>query len=83
MMSLALAKCDGLVLSTKVMARLKAEISPAKMPFTNSAPLGCTLRRVKTLAIAEALKLSGCGMPSFSCKALLGLALSFKGKSFG
>jgi len=80
---LALAKCEGFVLSTKVMARLKAEMFPDKMPFTNSSALGCTFRLVNTLAIAETLKLSGCGMPSFSCKALFGLACSFKGKSFG
>ena len=82
-MALAFSRCSVLVLSISVIERLKATLSFDKMPSTNSCADNCILRCVTIFAIAVALKLFGCGIPAFSCKALLMGCLGFKAKSFG
>jgi hypothetical protein len=69
MTSLAFAKWSALVLSTKVIARLKKVIFPFKIPATNSSEVVDFLRNFWTVSTDRKFIVSGDTTPAFSCKA--------------
>ena len=68
-MALAFFVCAELVLSTNVMARLKAVISPDVIPETKSSTEGCFWRLAFIVLAESGLKDSGGEIPSCSFKA--------------
>ena len=64
--SFAFSKWLALVLSTKVIARLRAVMLPAKIPSVSSFEVGISLRRCTIFSAEILLTASGWLMPSFS-----------------
>jgi hypothetical protein len=74
-MSFAFLRCSGLVLSTSVMALLKAVMLPLRMSLTKSSAEGCDWRFSLIDLTALILVVSGSETPFCSCSADDGLCL--------